>query len=103
MMTLIPRQVAGQPAVVFHRVSAPSHQREEFIMPRIAPLPESDASDKAEQTYGRIKEALGVDNVPAPFLAMGRVPAFLQDCYMNYKKFVHSDGKLTQRQRCVIA
>jgi alkyl hydroperoxide reductase subunit D len=72
-------------------------------MPRIAPLPETDASDKTEQTYGRIKEVLGADEVPAPFLVMGRVPAFLQDCYMNYKKFVLGDGKLTQRQRWVIA
>jgi len=72
-------------------------------MPRIVPLPESDATGKTEQTYGRIKEALGVDEVPAPFLAIGRVPALLQDFYMNYKKFVHGDGKLTQRQRWVIA
>jgi alkyl hydroperoxide reductase subunit D len=72
-------------------------------MPRILPLPETDATDKAEQTYGRIKEVLDVDEVPAPFLAMGHVPAFLQDCYMNFKKFVHGDGKLTQRQRWVIA
>lgn len=72
-------------------------------MPRIVPLPESDASDKTEQTYGRIKEVLGVDEVPAPFLAMGHVPAFLQDFYMNFKKFVHGDGKLTQRQRWAIA
>jgi alkyl hydroperoxide reductase subunit D len=34
---------------------------------------------------------------------MGQVPAFLQDFYMNFKKFVLGDGKLSQKQRLVIA
>jgi alkyl hydroperoxide reductase subunit D len=72
-------------------------------MPQIAPLPESAATNKTEQTYQRIKEVLGEDSVPAPFLLMGRVPAFLQDFYMNFKKFVLGDGKLSQKQRLVIA
>lgn len=72
-------------------------------MPRIAPLPETDAADKTAQTYERIKEVFGLSEVPEPFLAMGRVPALLQDFYMNYKKFVLGDGKLTQQERWVIA
>ncbi|MBD3674946.1 MAG: carboxymuconolactone decarboxylase family protein [Planctomycetaceae bacterium] len=72
-------------------------------MSRIAPLTEADATDKVEQTYGRLKEVLEVEEVPQPFLLMGRVPALLQDFYMNFKKFVLGDGKLSQRERFVIA
>lgn len=72
-------------------------------MSRIAPLPESDATDKAEQTYGRLKEVLGTDAVPEPFLVMGRVPAFLQDYYMNFKKFVLGEGKLDRKTRTLVA
>lgn len=72
-------------------------------MSRIAPLSESEASDKAQQTYGRIKEVFELDEIPEPFLLMGRVPAFLQDFYMNLKKFVMGEGKLTERERLVIA
>ncbi len=35
-------------------------------MPAIQPLPESEATEKTEQTYGRIKEMLGTDAVPNP-------------------------------------
>ena len=72
-------------------------------MPQISPLTEAEATDKTEQTYGRIKEVLGVETVPAPFLLMGNVPAFLQDFYMNYKKFVFGEGKLSQKERLLIA
>lgn len=59
---------------------------------RISPLPESEATDKVAQTYSRIKEMLGSDAVPEQFLAFGRVPAFLHDYYMNFKRFVWTDG-----------
>jgi lipoyl-dependent peroxiredoxin subunit D len=72
-------------------------------MPQISPLSESEAGDKTGQTYQRIKEVLGVEAVPAPFLTLGRVPAFLQDFYMNFKKFVWGDGKLGQKERLLIA
>ena len=36
-------------------------------MSRIAPLPESEASDKAAQTYGRLKELFGDKPVPADY------------------------------------
>lgn len=32
---------------------------------------------------------LEADTVPSPFLTYGRVEAFLQDFYMNFKKFVY--------------
>jgi len=69
----------------------------------IPPLPESDAADKAEQTYGRLKEMLGTDAVPDAFLTLGRAPALLGDFYMNFKKFVWKDGKLDRRVKLLIA
>ena len=72
-------------------------------MPRIAPLPVSEATDKAEQTYGRIQEMFGDQTIPEPFLYYGRVPAFLQDFYMNFKRFVRGEGKLSPQRRAVIA
>lgn len=72
-------------------------------MSRIAPLPESEAADRVEQTYGRIKELLEVDAVPEPFLLYGRVGPFLQDFYMNFKKFVYKAGKLDERTKTIVA
>ena len=70
-------------------------------MSPVAPLPEAEATDKTEQTYGRIKEMLGADVVPEPFLYYGRVPAFLQDFYMNSKKFIFTDGKLEAKKKAL--
>lgn len=70
-------------------------------MSRIAPVPEAEATDKVEQTYGRIREMMG-GPVPEPFLVYGRVPAFLQDFYMNFKKFVWSDGALDAKLKATL-
>ncbi len=73
-------------------------------MVRVTPLSEADVTDdKTARTYERIKELLGTDTVPGAFLAYGRVPAFLQDFYMNFKKFVHGEGHLDAKTRTVIA
>jgi len=72
-------------------------------MSRIAPLPESEAADKAAQTYERIRELFGDKPVPELFLPMGRVPAFLSDFYMNYKKFIANAGALDARTKAAIA
>lgn len=69
----------------------------------VTPLPESEAADKVEQTYGRIREMFGSDEVPEPFRYLGRVPAFLQDYYMNFKKFVYTDGKLDSKTKAALA
>lgn len=69
----------------------------------IAPLPESDATDKVAQTFGRIREMLGEAEVPLPFRVYARVPAFLQDFFMNFRKFVQGDGEIDARTRTVIA
>jgi alkyl hydroperoxide reductase subunit D len=72
-------------------------------MSRIAPLPESEATDKAAQTYERLRELFGDNPVPELFLPMGRVPAFLSDFYMNYKKFVANAGAVDARTKALIA
>lgn len=73
-------------------------------MPRIAPLPEAEAQDKVATTYGRIKEMLGGTPIPEPFLYYGRVESFVQDFYMNFKKFVFADnGKLDVKLRTIVA
>jgi lipoyl-dependent peroxiredoxin subunit D len=71
-------------------------------MSRIQPLPESEAQDKLERTYGRIREMLESDSVPEPFLTYGRVEAFLQDFYMNFKKFVYTDGALDAKTKAIL-
>lgn len=72
-------------------------------MPRIAPVAESAASEKVQQTYARIKEMLNADAVPGIFLPFGASPALLHDFYMNFKKFVLTDGKLDARAKGLIA
>lgn len=61
---------------------------------RFPPLDEAALDEKAAQTLGRLHELFGEEPVPAPFLVYARVPAFLQDFYMNFKKFVWTAGKL---------
>lgn len=72
-------------------------------MPRIVPVTEAEAADKVAQTYDRIRDMFEGTPIPAPFLLYGRVPAFLQDFYMNFKKFVWSDGPLDVRTKSTIA
>lgn len=72
-------------------------------MSRIAPLPVSEATDKAAQTYERLQDFFGDRPLPDVFLPMGRVPAFLSDFYMNYKKFVASPGALDVTTKATIA
>jgi lipoyl-dependent peroxiredoxin subunit D len=71
-------------------------------MTLIPPLPETEASEKVQQAYGRIKEMLGAELLPEVFLAMGRVEPFLRDAYMNLKKFVWTDGALDKKLKAAI-
>lgn len=73
-------------------------------MPRIQPVSESAATDKVEQTYARLHDLFeSPDPLPEPFLLYGRVPAFLQDFYMNFKKFCYSPGALDLKTKSLIA
>lgn len=73
-----------------------------MMMP-LAVVAESEATEKIELTYGRIKELLAVESVPQPFLLYARVPAFLQDFFMNSKRFIFTDGKLSTKTKALIA
>lgn len=69
----------------------------------LAPVTESAVDDKVAQTFGRLREMFGDQPLPAPFFTYGRVPAFLQDFYMNFKKFVWTDGQLTAQTKATLA
>lgn len=73
-------------------------------MPRIQPVSESTAADKVEQTYGRLHELFeSTDPLPEPFLLYASVPAFLQDFYMNFKKFCYQAGALDVKTKSLLA
>ena len=73
-------------------------------MVRVPPVNLANVTDeKTARTYERIKEMFGSDAIPEAFLIYGQVPAFLQDFYMNFKKFVHGSGKLDEKTRVIIA
>ncbi len=69
----------------------------------VNPVAEADAVDKAVQAYSRIKEILGVDEVPEIFRYMANVPSFVHDFFMNFRKFVLSEGKLDEKSKLLIA
>lgn len=69
----------------------------------VNPVAEADAVDKAAQAYSRIKEILGVDEVPEIFRYMGNVPSFVHDFFMNFRKFVLTEGKLDEKSKLLIA
>jgi len=70
---------------------------------RITPIPESDAAEKTAQTFERLTELFGDAPIPEPFHLYARCPAFLQDFYMNFKKFCLADGKLDAKTKSIIA
>lgn len=72
-------------------------------MLKIDPVPEDAATDKVAQTYERLRDMLEGAPIPAPFLAYGSVPAFAQDFYMNFKKFVWTEGNIDVKTKGTIA
>ncbi|MFN7803245.1 MAG: carboxymuconolactone decarboxylase family protein [Planctomycetaceae bacterium] len=72
-------------------------------MSRLPPIAQSAATDKVAQTYERLREMFEGQPIPGPFLRYGHVPAFLQDTYMNFKKFVWSEGTLDVRSKTLVA
>ncbi|MGB0739503.1 MAG: carboxymuconolactone decarboxylase family protein [Planctomycetaceae bacterium] len=67
------------------------------------PVTADQAVDKAAQVYERIREVLGVTEIPEIFTYFATVPAFLHDFFMNFRKFVLGDGKLDQKRKLLIA
>jgi lipoyl-dependent peroxiredoxin subunit D len=72
-------------------------------MPRLNPISPEQAGEDVARTYDRIRELLGSDDLPEPFLIFGNVEPFLRDFYMNYKKFVHTDGAIDAKTKAAVA
>lgn len=72
-------------------------------MPVVPPLAPEAAPESTKSIYNRIAETIGDGKVSLGYQMMGHVEPFLQDSYMNYRKFVHDGaGKLDARQRAAI-
>ncbi len=71
-------------------------------MPRLAPVEIANAPENIAKLYGRVQDMFGNEEIPAPFLVYGNVEAFLKDFYMNFKKFVYSDGNIDSQKRAAI-
>lgn len=69
----------------------------------LQPVEVSSAPENVAKLYGRVQEMLGDEEMPAPFLVYGNVEIFLKDFYMNFKKFVYSDGAIDAKTRAAIA
>lgn len=72
-------------------------------MPFVDPVADQDASEKAAQAYERIREVFEVNEIPEIFRYFAAVPALLHDFFMNFRKFVLTDGKLDQKRKLLIA
>ncbi|HAP08126.1 MAG TPA: hypothetical protein DCR20_09875 [Planctomycetaceae bacterium] len=73
------------------------------VMAFVEPVSAEQAEDKAAQAYERIREVLGVTEIPEIFRYFASVPAFLHDFFMNFRKFVLSAGKLDEKRKLLIA
>ena len=69
----------------------------------VNPVADADAVDKAAQAFTRIKEIFGVEEIPEVFRYMANSPAFVHDFFMNFRKFVLGEGKLSEKNKLLIA
>ncbi|MFM8474641.1 MAG: carboxymuconolactone decarboxylase family protein [Planctomycetaceae bacterium] len=69
----------------------------------VEPISAEVAGEKAGQVYERIREILQVQEIPEIFQYFANVPAFLQDFFMNFRKFVLGAGKLDEKRKLLIA
>ena len=69
----------------------------------VRPPADHDVPEKVAQIYARIREVLETEQIPEVFRCMAVVPPLLNDFFMNFRKFVFSDGKLSQKQKLLIA
>lgn len=58
---------------------------------------------KLATTFERVTEMFAPEPVPLAFEVYANVPSFLHDFYMNFKKFVWTDGSLDARSKSTIA
>lgn len=62
----------------------------------------AEIDDKAKQTLSRLEEVFGIDSIPEFFHHMAIVPSFVNDYYMNFKKFCYTQGKLSLKDKALI-
>ncbi len=73
-------------------------------MPVTPPVTPENANDGVKKIYSRIAETIGNGQVQLGYQMMGNVESYVQDSYMNYKKFIHEGkGKLEPKTRQAIA
>jgi len=73
-------------------------------MPITEPLTPDQAPTESQDTFAKIKEAQGTDEVPVEFRMMGEVPAFLGDAFANRQQYLDDgDEALTHAQREALA
>jgi alkyl hydroperoxide reductase subunit D len=75
-------------------------------MPVTPPLKPDAAPESTRAIYDRIAETIGGGEVPVGFQMMGNIETYLQDSYMNYRKFIKEDGgtlDAKQREAIVLA
>jgi len=73
-------------------------------MPVTAPIAPEQAPEGVKKIYDRIAETIGGGEVPAGFQMMGHVEPFLNDTYMNLRKYLFEGaGALDKKQRGAIA
>jgi alkyl hydroperoxide reductase subunit D len=66
------------------------------------PLEETEMTEKAVETLGRVQELFESRPIPSPLFSMAHVPAFFHDFYMNLKRFVLSPGKLDVNTKALV-
>jgi len=71
-------------------------------MARISPVSEENAGEKVVQTYERLREMFDGQPIPPCFGVYARVPSFLHDFYMNFKKFIWTEGHLDLKTKSTI-
>jgi len=69
----------------------------------LRPLAESELSEKAAETLGRLRDLFGDEPVPEVFYVYANAPAFMHDFYMNFKRFVLTAGKLDLKSKLLVA
>jgi lipoyl-dependent peroxiredoxin subunit D len=69
----------------------------------VQPVADGQSNEKVAQAFERIREVLGVAEIPEIFQYFASVPAFVHDFFMNFRKFVLSAGKLDEKRKLLIA
>jgi lipoyl-dependent peroxiredoxin subunit D len=72
-------------------------------MSAFVPVHPDQASEKVTQVYERIRDVLQVTEIPEVFQWCASVPSFLHDFFMNFRKFVLSEGKLDEKTKLLVA